>query len=63
MIKNNHMGIHFPICLVYYLQILYKVKKFTRLNFYFLVCLFVSPSLCLVRFVNYYVIQIIVLSI
>ena len=44
------MGIHFPICLVYYLQILYKVKKFTRLNFYFVSLFVFSSSLCLVRF-------------
>ena len=62
MIKNNHIGIHFEICLVYYILILYKVKKVTRLNFTLLVCLCVSPSLCLVRFVNYYAIQIIALS-
>ena len=37
------MGIHFDICLVYYLLILYKVKKVTRLNFYF-VSLFVCQS-------------------
>ena len=43
------MGIHFEICLVYYLLILYKVKKVTRFNLYF-VSLFVRPSLCLVRF-------------
>ena len=39
------MGIHFEICLVYYLLILYKVKKVSRLNFYFVslfVCLFSS---------------------
>ena len=40
---HNHMGIHFEICLVYYLPILYKVKKVTRLNFYF-VRLFVIIS-------------------
>ena len=40
------MGIHFPICPVYYLQILYKVKKVTRLNFYF-VSLFVCQSFAL----------------
>ena len=38
------MGIHFEICLVYYLLILYKVKKVTRLNFYF-VSLFVCQYL------------------
>ena len=41
------MGIHFPICLVYYLQIFYKVKKVTRLNFYFVslfVCQFFALS-------------------
>ncbi len=37
------MGIHFEICLVYCLPILYKVKKFTRLNFY-LLSLFVCQS-------------------
>ena len=51
IIKNNHMGIHFEMCLVYYLLIWYKVKK--RSHDWIstlLVCLCVSPSLCLVRF-------------
>ena len=40
------MGIHFEICLVYYLLILYNVKMVTRLNFYF-VSLFVCQSFAL----------------
>ena len=40
------MGIHFEICLVYYLLISYKVKKVTRLNFYF-VSSFVCQSFAL----------------
>ena len=64
MIKNNHMVIHFEICVVYYLPILYKAKKVTRLNFYF-VSLFVCQSFVLFSsfFVNYYATQIIALSI
>ena len=40
------MGIHIEICLVYYLLILYKVKKVTRLNVY-VVSLFVCRSFAL----------------
>ncbi len=43
------MGVHFEICRVYYLLILYKVKKVTRLNFDF-VSLFVCQSFALFSF-------------
>ena len=57
------MVIHFEIWVVYYILILYKAKKVTRLNFYF-VSLFVCQSFALFSsfFVNYYAIHIIALS-